>query len=111
MAVVTTALRRALPRVGGALVVLFTVATLAFIALQFIPGGPAEAALGGPGSQASAAALEAARAAGVWLYRGAGRRENIYGGFRALQKLQLVAHRFYSGCEEGAVMRPLLYKA
>lgn len=62
MAVVTTALRRALPRVGGALVVLFTVATLAFIALQFIPGDPAEAALGGPGSQASAAALEAARA-------------------------------------------------
>ena len=62
MAVVTTALRRALPRGGGALVVLFTVATLAFIALQFIPGDPAEAALGGPGSQASAAALEAARA-------------------------------------------------
>lgn len=55
------ALRRALPRVGGALAVLFTVATLAFIALQFIPGDPAEAALGGPGSQASAAALEAAR--------------------------------------------------
>ena len=41
---------------------LFAVATLAFIALQFIPGDPAEAALGGPGSQASAEALEAARA-------------------------------------------------
>ncbi|NLB46914.1 MAG: ABC transporter permease [Microbacteriaceae bacterium] len=54
--------RRVLPRVGGALVVLLTVATLAFVALQFIPGDPAEAALGGPGSQASAAALEAARA-------------------------------------------------
>ncbi len=52
---------RAARRFGGALAVLFTVATLAFIALQFIPGDPAEAALGGPGSQASAAALEAAR--------------------------------------------------
>lgn len=40
---------------------LFTVATLAFVALQFIPGDPAEAALGGPGSQASAEALAAAR--------------------------------------------------
>ncbi len=47
---------------GGALVVLLTVATLAFVALQFIPGDPAEAALGGPGSQASAEALQAARA-------------------------------------------------
>ncbi len=52
---------RALARIGGALVVLLTVATLAFVALQFIPGDPAEAALGGPGSQASAEALEAAR--------------------------------------------------
>ncbi len=49
-------------RVLGAAAVMLTVATLAFIALQFIPGDPAEAALGGPGSQASAAALEAARA-------------------------------------------------
>lgn len=40
---------------------MLTVATLAFVALQFIPGDPAEAALGGPGSQASAEALEAAR--------------------------------------------------
>lgn len=54
--------RRLFARVGGAVAVLLTVATLAFIALQFIPGDPAEAALGGPGSQASAAALEAARA-------------------------------------------------
>ncbi|MGK0720990.1 ABC transporter permease [Leucobacter sp. W1478] len=53
---------RAGARVGGAVAVLVTVATLAFVALQFIPGDPAEAALGGPGSQASAAALEAARA-------------------------------------------------
>lgn len=41
---------------------MLTVATLAFVALQFIPGDPAEAALGGPGSQASQAALDAARA-------------------------------------------------
>ena len=54
--------RRILPRLGGALAVLLAVATLAFAALQFIPGDPAEAALGGPGSQASAEALEAARA-------------------------------------------------
>ena len=53
---------RAAARAGGAVAVLVTVATLAFAALQFIPGDPAEAALGGPGSQASAAALEAARA-------------------------------------------------
>lgn len=51
-------LRRAL----GAAAVMLTVATLAFIALQFIPGDPAEAALGGPGSQASQAALDSARA-------------------------------------------------
>ncbi len=49
-------------RVAGAVAVLLAVATLAFFALQFIPGDPAEAALGGPGSQASAAALQAARA-------------------------------------------------
>lgn len=49
-------------RVAGAAAVMLTVATLAFIALQFIPGDPAEAALGGPGSQASAEALEGARA-------------------------------------------------
>lgn len=54
-------LRHALRRVGAALVVLVTVATLAFVALQFIPGDPAEAAIGGPGSQASAEALAAAR--------------------------------------------------
>ncbi|MCB1274129.1 MAG: ABC transporter permease [Leucobacter sp.] len=51
-----------LSRIGGALAVLLTVATLAFLALQLIPGDPAEAALGGPGSQASAEALAAARA-------------------------------------------------
>lgn len=46
----------------GAAAVMLTVATLAFVALQFIPGDPAQAAIGGPGSQASAEALEAARA-------------------------------------------------
>ncbi len=51
-----------LKRAAGAAAVMLTVATLAFVALQFIPGDPAEAALGGPGSQASAEALEAARA-------------------------------------------------
>jgi len=55
-------LRWALTRAVGALAVLFTVATLAFLALQTIPGDPAQAALGGPGSQASAEALAAARA-------------------------------------------------
>lgn len=51
-----------LTRIGGALLVLLSVATLAFLALQLIPGDPAQAALGGPGSQASAEALAAARA-------------------------------------------------
>ncbi len=46
----------------GAAAVMCIVATLAFVALQLIPGDPAEAALGGPGSQASAEALAAARA-------------------------------------------------
>lgn len=49
-------------RVAGAAAVMLTVATLAFVSLQFIPGDPAEAALGGPGSQAGQAALDAARA-------------------------------------------------
>ena len=54
-------LRRAAARLGGAVAVLFTVATLAFLALQLLPGDSAEAAVGGPGSQASAEALAAAR--------------------------------------------------
>lgn len=48
-------------RTGGALLVLFGAATVTFFALRLIPGDPAEAVLGGPGSQASAAALAAAR--------------------------------------------------
>ncbi|MFC6235665.1 ABC transporter permease, partial [Leucobacter soli] len=39
-----------LSRILGAVTVLLAVATLAFLALQLIPGDPAEAALGGPGS-------------------------------------------------------------
>lgn len=42
--------------------VLWAVATLTFFAVRLIPGDPAEAILGGPGSQASAEALAAVRA-------------------------------------------------
>lgn len=42
--------------------VLWAVATVTFFAIRLIPGDPAEAILGGPGSQASAAALARARA-------------------------------------------------
>lgn len=49
-------------RIGSAVFVLWAVATLIFLAIRLIPGDPAEAIMGGPGSQASAAALEAARA-------------------------------------------------
>ena len=54
--------RTAVSRVAGAAAVMLIVATLAFAEVQLIPGDPAEAALGGPGSQASAEALAAARA-------------------------------------------------
>ena len=55
-------IRWALLRAGGVLFVLWAVATVTFFALQLIPGDPAEAILGGPGSQANAEALAAARA-------------------------------------------------
>ena len=48
-------------KVGGALVVLWLVATAIFIGVRLIPGDPAEAIMGGPGSQASAEALANAR--------------------------------------------------
>lgn len=48
-------------RVGAAIILLWLVATAIFIAIRLIPGDPAEAMMGGPGSQASAEALEAAR--------------------------------------------------
>jgi peptide/nickel transport system permease protein len=58
--------RRWLPwlllRIGGVVFVLWAVASVTFFAIRLIPGDPAEAVLGGPGSQASAAALAAARA-------------------------------------------------
>ncbi len=48
--------------VGGGVFVLWAVATLTFVLVRLIPGDPAQAVLGGPGSQASAEALAAARA-------------------------------------------------
>jgi ABC-type dipeptide/oligopeptide/nickel transport system permease component len=41
--------------------VLWAVATIVFVAIRLIPGDPAQAILGGPGSQASAAAVEHVR--------------------------------------------------
>ncbi len=49
-------------RLGGVLFVLWAAATITFFAIRLIPGDPAQAILGGPGSQASAAALAQARA-------------------------------------------------
>ncbi|WP_130178832.1 ABC transporter permease [Cryobacterium sp. SO1] len=49
-------------RLGGAVFVLWAVATLTFFAVRLIPGDPAEAILGGPGSQTSPEALAAVRA-------------------------------------------------
>lgn len=54
-------LRWSLARLGGAVLVLWAVVTLTFFALRLIPGDPAEAIMGGPGSQASAAALAQVR--------------------------------------------------
>ncbi|ROQ38294.1 peptide/nickel transport system permease protein [Frondihabitans sp. PhB188] len=48
-------------RVVGAVVVLWAVATLIFFAIRLVPGDPAEAILGGPGSQASQASLDLVR--------------------------------------------------
>jgi peptide/nickel transport system permease protein len=49
-------------RLGGVAFVLWAVATITFFAIRLIPGDPAEAILGGPGSQASEEALAEARA-------------------------------------------------
>ncbi len=54
--------RTLLNRVGAALIVVWLVATAVFTGMRLIPGDPAEAIMGGPGSQASAEALAAARA-------------------------------------------------
>lgn len=51
-----------LGKIGGAVFVLWAVATAIFFGIRLIPGDPAEAIMGGPGSQASAEALAAARA-------------------------------------------------
>lgn len=56
------ALRWFAGKVGGGLFVLWAVATAIFIGIRLIPGDPAEAIMGGPGSQASDEALAAARA-------------------------------------------------
>ena len=48
-------------RVLGGAVVLWAAATAVFFAIRAVPGDPAEAILGGPGSQAGPEALEAAR--------------------------------------------------
>ncbi|HEV6953953.1 MAG TPA: ABC transporter permease [Promicromonospora sp.] len=48
-------------RVGGVVFVLWAAATVTFFALRLIPGDPAEAILGGPGSQAGPEALEQVR--------------------------------------------------
>ncbi|KQO93768.1 ABC transporter permease [Leifsonia sp. Leaf264] len=56
------AARRTLGRLAGALFVLWAVATLTFFAIHLVPGDPAQAILGGPGSQASQEALDRVRA-------------------------------------------------
>jgi len=53
--------RRIGVRVAGGLFVLWAVATITFFVIRLIPGDPAAAILGGPGSQASEAALAAVR--------------------------------------------------
>ena len=58
----TRTARVVLARLGGAAFVLWMVATLTFFAVRLIPGDPAEAILGGPGSQTSPEALAAVRA-------------------------------------------------
>ncbi|MBV1777925.1 ABC transporter permease [Paeniglutamicibacter sp. ABSL32-1] len=57
-----TAARWVLGKIGGGLFVLWAVATAIFFGIRMIPGDPAEAIMGGPGSQASAEALAQARA-------------------------------------------------
>ncbi len=54
-------MRWAAERVGGLVLVLWASATLTFFSLRLIPGDPAEAILGGPGSQTSAEALAQVR--------------------------------------------------
>ena len=53
--------RWGLRRLAGGIGVLWAVATIVFVAIRLIPGDPALAILGGPGSQASAEAVDAVR--------------------------------------------------
>jgi peptide/nickel transport system permease protein len=53
--------RHAAVLLGGAAFVMWAVATLTFFAIRLIPGDPAQAILGGPGSQASQEALDLVR--------------------------------------------------
>ena len=55
-------LPRLAARLAGAVFVLWMVATITFFAVRLIPGDPAQAVLGGPGSQASPEALAAVSA-------------------------------------------------
>ena len=59
---ITGAASWVLGKVLGGIFVLWAVATAIFFGIRMIPGDPAEAIMGGPGSQASAEALAAARA-------------------------------------------------
>lgn len=52
---------RVAARLGGAVFVLWAVASITFFAVRLIPGDPAQAVLGGPGSQASPEALAMVR--------------------------------------------------
>ena len=57
-----SSVRWLLGKLVGGTFVLWAVATAIFFGIRMIPGDPAEAIMGGPGSQASAEALAAARA-------------------------------------------------
>ncbi|MFH5821123.1 ABC transporter permease [Georgenia sp. AZ-5] len=55
--------RRLLPRLGGAVFVLWAAATMSFFAVRLIPGDPVDALLGGPDSNATEGTRQAAREA------------------------------------------------
>ncbi|MHA7304200.1 ABC transporter permease [Arthrobacter sp. TMN-49] len=57
-----SSVRWLLGKLGGGVFALWAVATAIFFGIRMIPGDPAAAIMGGPGSQASAEALAAARA-------------------------------------------------
>lgn len=57
-----SSVRWLLGKLAGGVFVLWAIATAIFFGIRMIPGDPAQAIMGGPGSQASAEALAAARA-------------------------------------------------